>query len=300
MRSDPPGPAVASTLAVVELRVGCPMWAHKPWQGRYLPEKLGRGEQLSAYATWCNAVEGNTTFYGTPSIETVRSWARSTPPDFRFVFKLPKVVTHDRRLRDVTTEMRDFLALLEPLGPRAQTLSVQLPASFGPAELDMLDRFLARMPDAHECGVEVRHPAFFDASGPAGEALTDLLERHGAEWITFDTTVLFSAPPTSEAEQEGWAQKPRLPRRAVAVGAHPIVRYVGRDDTAVTEEGWQPWIAVVARWLREGRRPTFFVHTPDNDDALDLARRFHDQVRAEVPGLAPLPQPLIERPTTLF
>ena len=62
MRSDPPGPAVASTLAVVELRVGCPMWAHKPWQGRYLPEKLGRGEQLSAYATWCNAVEGNTTF----------------------------------------------------------------------------------------------------------------------------------------------------------------------------------------------------------------------------------------------
>ncbi|MFN7151820.1 MAG: DUF72 domain-containing protein, partial [Microthrixaceae bacterium] len=151
----------------MELRVGCPMWAHKPWQGKYLPEKLGRSEQLSAYATWCNAVEGNTTFYGTPSIETVHSWARSTPEDFRFVFKLPKVVTHDRRLRDVTAEMRSFLALLEPLGPRARTLSVQLPASFGPADLDTLDRFLARTPAAHECGVEVRHPEFFDAAGSA-------------------------------------------------------------------------------------------------------------------------------------
>jgi uncharacterized protein YecE (DUF72 family) len=280
--------------------VGCPMWAHKPWQGRYLPEKLGRTEQLSAYATWCTAVEGNTTFYGTPSIETVRSWARATPTDFRFVFKLPKVVTHDRRLRDVTAEMRSFLALLEPLGPRAQMLSVQLPASFGPGDLDTLDRFLARMPASHECGVELRHPAFFDPHDAAGAELTAVLERHRAEWITFDTTVLFSAPPTSEAEREGWAQKPRLPRRTAAIGERPIVRYVGRDDPVATERGWQPWVTVVADWLREGRRPTFFLHTPDNDDALELARRFHDRVRAEVTDLAPLPEPLIERPTTLF
>ncbi|MFN7151228.1 MAG: DUF72 domain-containing protein, partial [Microthrixaceae bacterium] len=136
--------------------------------------------------------------------------------------------------------------------------------------------------------------------GSAAATLTALLDGHRAEWITFDTTVLFSAPPTSEAEREGWAQKPRLPRRTVAVGDRPIVRYVGRDDVAATERGWQPWVTVVADWLREGRRPTFFVHTPDNDDALDLARRFHDQVRAEVPELQPLPEPLIERPTTLF
>jgi uncharacterized protein YecE (DUF72 family) len=281
------------------------MWAHRPWQGRFLPAALHRNETLAAYATWCTAVEGNTTFYGLPSASTVDSWAAAAPDDFRFVFKLPRTVTHERRLRDVTAPMREFLARIEPLGGRARTLSVQLPASFGPADLEALDRFLGRMPAAHRCGVEVRHPAFFAADDdspptPAAAALTEVLARRGAEWITFDTTALFAAAPTSDAEREGWAQKPRLPRRTAAVGDEPIVRYVGRDDVAATVEGWQVWVEVVAGWLREGRSPTFFLHTPDNDDALELARRFHDQVRERVPEVAPLPEPLRATPTTLF
>lgn len=277
------------------------MWAHRAWQGRFLPDGLGRAEQLAAYATWCSAVEGNTTFYGLPSAATVRSWARVTPEDFRFVFKLPRAVTHDRRLHDVTEHMREFLSTIEPLGARARTLSVQLPASFGPDGVETLDRFLARMPTEHRCGVEVRHPAFFDPENRrAAEQLESVLSARGAEWISFDTTVLFSAPPTSEAERDGWEKKPRLPRRTRALGDEPIVRYVGRDDVATTVEGWQPWIDVVVGWLREGRRPTFFLHTPDNDDALGLARRFHEQVRAVVADLDPLPQPVEAGPTTLF
>jgi uncharacterized protein YecE (DUF72 family) len=266
------------------------MWAHTAWQGTFLPANLRRHETLAAYATWCTAVEGNTTFYGLPSTSTVASWAAAAPDDFRFVFKLPRTVTHERRLRGVTEEMREFLARIEPLRARARTLSVQLPASFGPADVDALDRFLGRMPAAHRCGVEVRHPAFFEA-GPAAQRLAELLARRGAEWIRFDTTVLFAAPPTSDAEREGWAQKPRLPRRTDAVSDEPIVRYVGRDDVEATVEGWQVWVDVMAGWLREGRRPTFFLHTPDNDEALGLARRFHDEVRGRVPELAPLPEP---------
>jgi hypothetical protein len=53
-------------------------------------------------------------------------------------------------------------------------------------------------------------------------------------------------------------------------------------------------------WLREGRSPTVIVHTPDNVDALWLARRFHDAVRARVPDVAPLPEPLPTEPLALF
>ena len=48
----------------------------------------------------------------------------------------------------------------------------------------------------------------------------------------------------------------------------------------------------VAGWLREGRSPTVFIHTPDNTDALELARRFHDEPRARVPEIEPLPEPI--------
>jgi uncharacterized protein YecE (DUF72 family) len=275
------------------------MWAHKPWQGRHLPAGLRRDEQLAAYASWCNAVEGNTTFYGTPAPETVRDWAAEAPADFRFVFKLPRSITHDRRLRDAHEEVRAFFAAIEPLGARATTLAVQLPDSFGPGDLGALARFLPTLPVAHRYAVEVRHPHFFDASA-AARALERLLRDHDAEWISFDTTVLFSAPPRSDAERDGWAKKPRLPRRTEALGPEPVVRYIGRDDHDATERGWQPWLPVVARWLHEGRRPTFFLHTPDNEDAPLLARRFHDAVRALVPEVAPLPEPRRAQPATLF
>ena len=65
-------------------------------------------------------------------------------------------------------------------------------------------------------------------------------------------------------------------------------------------DGWRPWTEVVADWLREGRSPTVFVHTPDNDVAPELARRFHDDVRALVPGLEALPEPEPIEPPTLF
>jgi hypothetical protein len=43
-----------------------------------------------------------------------------------------------------------------------------------------------------------------------------------------------------------------------------------------------------------------FIHTPDNVEGLDLARRFHDQVRALVPAVDPLPEPVPAGPATLF
>lgn len=275
------------------------MWSHVPWQGRYLPACLPPRERLRAYATWCNAVEGNTTFYATPQPAAVRSWAGQTAPDFRFILKLPRAVTHERRLGDVADPMRAFLAAIGPLGPRVHALWVQLPPSFSPGDLGALAGFLRRLPGEYRSCVEVRHRAFFE--DPRWERqLEATLGDAGAEWVTFDTTALFASAPASDAEREAWGKKPRLPRRSRALTSYPVVRYIGRDDTARTIAGWQPWADTVAGWLREGRSPTVFIHTPDNVDAPDLARRFHDDVRARAPEVEPLPEPVPAGPLTLF
>jgi uncharacterized protein YecE (DUF72 family) len=275
------------------------MWTYAPWQGRYLPPSLAPRDRLRAYATWCNAVEGNTTFYATPALDTVTSWAEQTAPDFRFILKLPKTVTHERHLTNVEEPVRAFLAAIEPLGQRAHTLWIQLPPSFSPAGLGALTGFLRRLPHEYRYCVEVRHRAFFE--DPRSERqLEQVLGDAGAEWVSFDTTILFGSPPLSAAEREAWIRKPRLPRRSRALTADPVVRYIGRDDAARTVAGWQPWADEVAGWLREGRSPTVFIHTPDNVDALELARRFHDDVRARVPAVEPLPEPVPSGPPTLF
>ena len=275
------------------------MWTYAPWQGRYLPPSLPPRDRLRAYASWCNAVEGNTTFYATPARDTVRSWAEQSAADFRFILKLPRAITHESRLSDAGEPLRAFLAAIEPLGQRAHALWIQLPPSFGPGDLGALAGFLRRLPGEHRYCVEVRHRAFF-ADPRSERQLERALRYHGAEWLTFDTTVLFGSPPASEAEREAWAKKPRLPRRTQALTGHPVIRYIGRDDDSRTAAGWQGWLDVVAGWLREGRSPTVFIHTPDNVSALELARRFHGDVRARMPGIEPLPDPVPAGPPTLF
>lgn len=275
------------------------MWTHRPWQGRFLPHPLPSHERLRAYASWCNAVEGNTTFYATPTTDTVASWARQTDPEFRFVIKLPKVITHERRLANVETELRAFLDAIEPLGPRAHALWLQLPGSFAPADVSTLAGFLRRLPSAHRYAVEVRHRAFFDEPRSM-RLLEDTLRAASVEWIPFDTTEFFQRPPTSDAERDAWTKKPRMPHRSHALTDRPIVRYLGRDATDHTIAGWRPWLDVVTGWLREGRSPTVFIHTPDNADAPMLARRFHDEVRSRLPELDPLPEPAPVAPLTLF
>jgi uncharacterized protein YecE (DUF72 family) len=284
----------------MKLHVGCAMWTHAAWQGRQLPNPLPTRDRLRSYANWCNAVEGNTTFYATPSTDTVRSWADQTAPDFRFLLKLPRSITHERRLADVADPLRAFLAAIDPLGQRTHALWAQLPPSFGPGDLGALAGFLQRLPREYRYAVEVRHRAFF-LDPRWAQRLEEVLAPVGAEWVSMDTTVLFESPPTSDAEQEAWTKKPRLPRRSRALTAHPVVRYIGRDDVAHTVEGWQHWLDTVVDWLREGRSPTVFIHTPDNVEALGLARRFHDEVRARLPEVEPLPEQIPEdEPLTLF
>lgn len=267
------------------------MWSHKAWPKGH--------HALATYSTWCNAVEGNTTFYGVPSPSTVASWSEQAPADFRFVFKFPRAITHERRLRDTGREVAEFLAAVAPLGERVWTVTAQLPASFGPQDLGALVVFLRSLPAGHRYAVEVRHPRFFDGSA-ASRALAEALGAHGAEWVGFDTTTLFASPPTSDGEREAWSNKPRLPRHVAAMTDRPVVRYIGRDDLGLTRDGWAPWVPVVAGWLAEGRSPTVFVHTPDNVAAPGLCREFHAAVARLVPPLAPLPEPHTDEPATLF
>ncbi|TDD62340.1 DUF72 domain-containing protein [Kribbella antibiotica] len=276
----------------MRLHVGCAQWTHPAWPQ---PSR----DKLASYATWVNAVEGNTTFYGIPARSSVENWAAQTPPDFRFVMKLPQTITHERRLSAIAAEFYAFAAAVEPLGLRNHAMWVQLPASFAPGDLGTLAAFLRGAPREHRYAVEVRHRAFFDDPRVA-QQLESILAETGAEWVPFDTGTLFGRPASSLAERDAWMKKPRVARRAVALTGFPIVRYIGRDSVDETVEGWTYLVELVHTWLTEGRSPTIFLHTPDNAEALNLARLFHSTLRQRLPLLEPLPEPVSLEPPTLF
>lgn len=277
------------------------MWAQRSWVGTYLPSGTTPGRELWAYSRFLTAVEGNATFYAVPHPATVARWAAMAADDFRFAFKVPRAITHDRRLRDVGTDLATFVDLLMPLGDRVGGLMLQLPPSFGPRDLDALDTVLRDAPEVWQWSVEVRHPEFFGGDGR--RALEAVLRRHNAERVVLDTLALFHRTPFTEAGRDEWRTKPRLPLLAEPLTDRPIVRFIGSDHHDLTDDGLRRWAPLLADWVDEGRTPTLFVHTPDNLRSPALARGLHDAVSALVPRLAPLPQPLaVEAPqqTSLF
>jgi len=277
--------------ALTILYVGSPMWADRRWVGPLFPSATRVGEELVPYSTWCNAVEGNTTFYALPESDAVARWKEQAGSGFKFCFKLLRSISHDRRLRNSEDELAAYLSRLSPLGDALGPFWIQLPPSFGPDDLPALDAFLVKLPRAFQWGVEVRNRGF-EAEGPAERALNDLLARREVERVLIDTRAVFAGPRETPAEVEAFERKPRLRVRPVALGQHPMVRFIGQTDHDANPAYWAPWVDKVAKWIGEGRQPIVFLHTPDNARAPEQARSFHAEVSARVDGLGPLPTPM--------
>ena len=54
----------------------------------------------------------------------VQSWAKRTLDNFRFTAKFPKIITHDKRLRDSHKELGDFHAVMESLADKTLALLI--------------------------------------------------------------------------------------------------------------------------------------------------------------------------------
>ncbi|UXI02142.1 DUF72 domain-containing protein [Photobacterium sp. TY1-4] len=270
------------------LRLGLAMWSHSHWQHSLYGAGCKSGERLARYAEIFDTVEGNTTFYATPAITTVRKWAAATPEGFRFTFKLPSAVTHQHQLSHCDQLLADFFSVMEPVAHKVGIWKIQLPASFGPAALPALEKFLRRLPARFTCGVEVRHPAFF-AKGEDEQALNRLLIAHQANRIIMDSRPVFAAPPTSEAVIDAHQKKPQVPVHAIATADQPVIRFIGHPDDLSNDPFFANWLARLPLWLREGKQPYLFIHTPDNNQAPELAVRLYAQLRQQMAQQIALP-----------
>ena len=129
------------------------------------------GSALARYASHFPVVEINSSFYRPHRLSTWERWRDGTPGEFRFSVKLPKVITHERKLADFEEPLADFLAQAEALGEKLAVVLVQLPPKLAfDKELAMpfFGALAARTGAAVVC--EPRNPSWF--SGDAERLLT--------------------------------------------------------------------------------------------------------------------------------
>lgn len=259
--------------------LGCPVWSNKDWVGELFTRDAKAKDFLKQYTSVFNTVEGNTTFYGLPSEATLARWCQDTPEGFRFALKFSQTISHDKRLTNAEPETALFLEMMDVLSDRTGPAFLQLPASFGPSDLPVLDAYLAALPKTHAYAVEVRHEIFY---AQAEAALDAVLQKHAIDRIVFDTRGLHAANTGTLREREAQRKKPKMPVRFTATGQHPLVRFIGHPEVEKNFSLLEEWAQVVADWIREGRTPYFFLHAPDDFYAPRLARHFHTLLSAHI------------------
>lgn len=159
-----------STVTASPLYIGCAGWS---LPRAYQAEFPGEGSHLERYARIFSAVEINSSFYRPHRPDTYARWRDAVPDHFRFSVKVPREMTHIRRLRECEVPMASFMNEAGRLEEKLGCLLVQLPPSLAYDE-PAATRFFRVLREYGDMPVacEPRHFSWFS---PEATALLDEL-----------------------------------------------------------------------------------------------------------------------------
>ena len=113
------------------LYIGCSGFYNNDWKGSLYPEDSKSKDFLTLYSQAFNSVEINSTFYRKPTQKTLQKWFDETPEDFRFFIKIPKTISHEKRLKDCKAEISEFCDHIQSgLKEKLAGFLYQFPPSF--------------------------------------------------------------------------------------------------------------------------------------------------------------------------
>jgi len=194
------------------------------------------GSALERYASVFGGVEINSSFHRAHRPETWARWAQSVPREFRFAVKLPKAISHQKKLIDCEELVERFLGECAGLGGKLAVLLLQLPPKLAfDASLanDFLTHLEQRTPARIAC--EPRHPSWFDAEADS------LLARLAVARVAADPAVVpAAAEPGGGRALAYWRLHGSPVMYRSAYGPKRLERYAAAL-AAAADEGREVW-----------------------------------------------------------
>jgi uncharacterized protein YecE (DUF72 family) len=171
----------------MKLRAGTSGYSYKEWKGNFYPSDLADSGMLHFYAEHFSTVEINNTFYRMPAEKMLLNWASQVPEDFSFVLKVPRRITHDKRLKNIEDDLAYLVKMAGALGKKRGPLLFQLPP-FLRKDLATVRDFLGRLPREVRAALEFRHQSWFD------DEVFALLREHDASLCLADADSELDVP----------------------------------------------------------------------------------------------------------
>jgi len=206
----------------MRLLAGTSGFSYKEWVGEFYPDKLAAKDMLAHYATRLPIVEINNTFYRMPNATSIQGWRSQVPDSFRFAIKVPRRISHIKRLRDCGEELAFLLRALADLSPCLGSLLVQLPPHARCDEA-ALAGFLGLVPEGTRVAFEFRNDSWHVP------AVFKLLESRNAALVQSEIDESFEPLPWTA----DWAY---LRLRRVVYEAQDLRKWLDRIEASGVKE----------------------------------------------------------------
>jgi uncharacterized protein YecE (DUF72 family) len=206
----------------MQLLAGTSGFSYKEWVGEFYPEKQAAKGMLAYYATRLPIVEINNTFYRMPNAAAIQGWRSQVPDSFRFAIKVPRRISHIKRLRDCGEEIAFLVRALADLAPCLGSLLVQLPPHARCDEA-ALESFLREVPAGHRVAFEFRNDSWHVP------AVFKLLESRNAALVQSEIDESFEPLPWTA----DWAY---LRLRRVVYEAQDLREWLDRIEASGVKE----------------------------------------------------------------
>jgi uncharacterized protein YecE (DUF72 family) len=161
------------------------------------PDEFKDKSRLCFYSSMTNSIEINSSFYKVPMASTIARWANDVPEGFKFTFKLPKDMTHNKGLAFDPQAVRRFMSVIDQVGDKRACVLVQFPASVRVAQLRQLALLMNVLHESNLEGgwniaLEFRHASLYQ------DEIYRLLQEYGMGMVIQDKPP--AATPIIETE----------------------------------------------------------------------------------------------------
>jgi len=215
--------------------LGTSGWSYKEWEGSFY--RKGEKRKLRAYTRVFPTVEIDSTWYRYPSKGTVMGWLRYSPSDFIFTAKIPKLITHEKKLGlkgEVQADLDTFLEVMQPLqlNGKLRCLLIQLPPSYD-YNPENLEAFFEMLSPQFKFAVEFRNLSWMR------EETWQLLKKYNVAYTIVD--------------------EPLLPSEVHITADFAYFRWHGRGEKPwfnylYKKEELEPWIPKVVEVSKQVKR----------------------------------------------
>jgi uncharacterized protein YecE (DUF72 family) len=241
------------------VKVGCPVWSNKDWNGKIYPHNAKTQDFLKLYASQFNTIELNVTHYQIPNDETIERWYSETSPDFTFCPKFPQVISHDKLLQKAEGLTEEFCSQILKLGHKLGMPFLQLAPYFTPKQFSTLEKYLKQLPDSLMIAIEFRYEDWFKNEAIWQETLT-MLNALGHATVITDVA----------GRRDVVHQSLSVPKA--------VIRWIGNDHPSDYQR-IDEWVQRLKYWFEQGLEELWlFVHTTENIHAPEMANYWIQQL----------------------